>query len=92
MDSYGLEVTTLEEVFLAVSAAVAADAKAGQPRLPGPAADAQKAEQEEVTVDVDGLSGGAGSRVNEAKGSQASVTLLRVCPAAFCVHHPSRTL
>ena len=81
VDSYGVEVTTLEEVFLAVSAAAAADAKAGQPRLSASSAKAgagQKAETAEVAVDVDGLSGGESSRDNGGKGSQAPVALLRV--------------
>lgn len=81
VDSYGLEVTTLEEVFLAVSAAAAAENKAGQPRLSASGAEAgvgQKAETAEVAVDINGLSGGESSRDNGGKGSQAPVPLLRV--------------
>ena len=82
MDSYGLEVTTLEEVFLAVSAAAAADAKAGRQRAQGSSAEAdaeQKIETAEIAVDVDGLTGAAGSRANGGKGSERPVALLRVC-------------
>lgn len=102
VDSYGLEVTTLEEVFLAVSAAASADAKAtrqrsSQPALSAPASADEKAE---VAVDVDALHqapGHGGS--NGAKSGEQHVPLLRVSPsyyhstvAAFLIRSPDPEL
>ncbi|BDA45751.1 probable ATP-binding cassette sub-family A member 3 [Coccomyxa sp. Obi] len=79
VDSYGLEVTTLEEVFLAVSAAASADAKAARQRSnqPAPSAAAGAEEKAEVAVDVDTLRQSAGGQSNGTKGSEQHVPLLR---------------
>ncbi len=82
VNSYGLEVTTLEEVFLAVSAAASADAKAARRRStqPAPSARAAAEEKAEVAVDVDTLHEPAHGRSNGAKGDEQHVQLLKVSP------------
>lgn len=83
VDSYGLEVTTLEEVFMAVSAAAASADEAGRQQRNPPGSLAapdtgQKAEQAEVALDVDGLPGADGSAERGDKESVESVSLLKV--------------
>jgi hypothetical protein len=83
VDSYGLAVTTLEEVFLAVSAAASAEAKPAQPGRDAYAAAAAAsggdADGDSVKVDLPMDDDG---RTGAAKGSEHADTPLltvRVC-------------